>query len=218
MTNCSQCNMPLQPGARFCASCGAPVRSAGSDGASTSSTQASMEETQRVYPLPPQHVQPPTPSNAPTRPMGSGEAQPPPFMRPIQPTMPVPNAQNTVSPSPMPAPLSYYQANQSQTGAKMFPATVNAQAQPASGTAQRLRRGAGCVGCLTVVVLLLFVVGAGWTFAVRPYIHSIAQNQLDNAMSNAVQQIPPQAAQLPAGSTIPVQESTLTNMIVLNLA
>jgi hypothetical protein len=118
----------------------------------------------------------------------------------------------------MPAPLSYYQANQSQTGAKMFPATVNAQAQPASGTAQRLRRGAGCVGCLTVVVLLLFVVGAGWTFAVRPYIHSIAQNQLDNAMSNAVQQIPPQAAQLPAGSTIPVQESTLTNMIVLNLA
>lgn len=100
----------------------------------------------------------------------------------------------------------------------MFPATANAQPQPASGPARRTRRGAGCVGCLTALVLLLLIVGAGWIFAARPYIHSVAQNQLDSAMSNAVQQIPPQAAQLPAGSTIPVQESTITNLIVLNLS
>ena len=100
----------------------------------------------------------------------------------------------------------------------MFPATVNAQPQAASGPARQRRRGAGCVGCLTVLVLLVLIVGAGWIFAARPYIHTIAQSQLDSAMSNAVQEIPPQAAQLPAGSTIPVQESTITNMIVLNLA
>ena len=69
-----------------------------------------------------------------------------------------------------------------------------------------------------MLIILLLVVGASWIFGVQPYIHSVAQTQLDNAMSNAVQQIPPQAAQLPAGSTISVQESTVTNLIVLNLA
>ncbi len=63
----------------------------------------------------------------------------------------------------------------------MFPATVNAQAQPASGTAQRLRRGAGCVGCLTVVVLLLFVVGAGLEFQLATPIVT---------MSNAITGVP----------------------------
>ncbi len=100
----------------------------------------------------------------------------------------------------------------------MFPATMNANPRAASGPARRTRRGAGCVGCLTIAVLLLLVVGAGWIFGMQPYIHTMAQTQLDNAMEQSVQQIPPQAAQLPAGSTIPVQESTLTNMIVLNLA
>src|SRR5436305_405896 len=81
------------------------------------------------------------------------------------------------------------------------------------GKARRARRGVGCIGCLTMLIILLLVVGAGWVFGVQPYVHSMAQTQLDNAMSKAVQQIPSQAAQLPAGSTIPVQESTITNLI-----
>jgi hypothetical protein len=100
----------------------------------------------------------------------------------------------------------------------MFPATVNAQPRPVSGPARRARRGAGCIGCLSAFIILLLIVGASWVFAVQPYLHSMAETQLDDAMSRSVQQIPPQAAQLPAGSTIPVQESTITNMIVLNLA
>jgi hypothetical protein len=71
---------------------------------------------------------------------------------------------------------------------------------------------------LVFVLVVIVIVGAGWIFGARPYIHNMAQSQLDSAMSNAVQQIPPQASQLPPNSTIPIQESTLTNMIVLNLA
>lgn len=100
----------------------------------------------------------------------------------------------------------------------MFPAIVNAQPRPASGPARRTRRGAGCIGCLSALIILLLLVGASWIFGVQPYLHSMAESQIDSAMSRAVQQIPPQAAQLPAGSTIPVQESTVANMIVLNLS
>ena len=55
-------------------------------------------------------------------------------------------------------------------------------------------------------------------FALRPYAHNIAQRELDNALTSAVNQLPAQATQLPAGSVIPVNENTINNLIVLNLA
>jgi hypothetical protein len=98
----------------------------------------------------------------------------------------------------------------------MLPATINTT--PASRTERRGRRRAGCtLGCLSALIILILVIGAGWVFAVRPYLHNIAQTQLDQAMSAAVDQIPPQAAQLPPGP-IAVQENAVNNLIVLNLA
>jgi len=66
-------------------------------------------------------------------------------------------------------------------------------------------------------MLLLIIVAAGWLFFFRPYLHNIAQAQLDQAMSNAVDQVPSLPAQLPPGP-IQVQENAINNLIVLNLA
>jgi hypothetical protein len=59
-------------------------------------------------------------------------------------------------------------------------------------------------------------VGGGWFFALRPYLHNTASTQLDQAMVNAVQQIPPTVALLPPGPVV-VTENLLKNMIVGNL-
>jgi hypothetical protein len=94
----------------------------------------------------------------------------------------------------------------------MPPALVNTHQAPL-----RSRRGNCLPGCLTFLVLLLLIVGAGWFFVVRPYLHDIAIAQLDSAMSSAVEQIPPQASQLSPGP-LTVTETTLTNLLVLNTA
>ena len=99
----------------------------------------------------------------------------------------------------------------------MLPASNN-RAQTLARSDRRPRNRGGCfLGCLTFLVLLLVIVGAGWVFFLRPYIHNIAQSQLDTAMSNAVQQIPPTAALAPSG-TIQVQENVIDNLIKLNIA
>jgi hypothetical protein len=84
------------------------------------------------------------------------------------------------------------------------------------------RRRRSCLGCfltfLTVLIILLIIVGAGWIFLGRPYLHNIAETQLDNAMNSAVGQIPEQAALLPGGESVPIPDTALTNLIALNLA
>lgn len=86
-----------------------------------------------------------------------------------------------------------------------------------SATRRPSNRNRYILGGVIVLVLLLLFAGAGWLLILRPYLHNIAQAQIDRAMANAIQQIPPQAAALPAG-TLAVQESTLNNLIVLNVA
>ncbi len=99
----------------------------------------------------------------------------------------------------------------------MLPASNN-RAQTLERPARRARGRGGCfLGCVTFIILLIVIVGAGWVFALRPYVHNLAQNQLDSAMNNAVQQIPPTAALAPPG-TIQVSENTIDNMIKLNIA
>lgn len=93
----------------------------------------------------------------------------------------------------------------------MPPAVVNTQAPT------RSRRRSCIPGCLTLVVLLLLIVGAGWFFVARPYLHDFAVTQLDSAMSSAVEQISPlQSRVLP--HNLPVTENELTNLLVLNIA
>ena len=93
----------------------------------------------------------------------------------------------------------------------MPPAVVNTQA------AARSRRGGCTLGCLTILVLLLLIVGAGWFFVAQPLLHDTALKQLDQSMSSAVNQISPVGSQaLP--HTLMVSENSLTNILVLNTA
>ena len=93
----------------------------------------------------------------------------------------------------------------------MFPVVV-------SPVKHRRRRFGGCVwGCLTTLVILLLLVGAGWLLILRPYLHSLAEAQIDQALSSAVNQMPAQVTLLPSGP-LSVQENTINNLIVLNLA
>ncbi len=114
-----------------------------------------------------------------------------------------------------PQPLLYYRLNTTTKGSQKLPAVVNR-------TDYNRRRRRGCVGCilsgLSTLIVLLLIIGAIWVFALRPYAHNIAQRELDNALASAVNQLPSQAAQLPAGSVIPLNENTINNLIVLNLA
>src|SRR3954453_12472908 len=123
--NCSQCNQPLAPNAHFCGNCGILIAPA--------SSGIALDETQRVYPFP-THPQPPVSPGLPMTPPALERTQPPLMGSPTaNPSYP----QNPMSPSGQPAPLSYYQANQNQSGANMFPATVNANPRAASRPARR---------------------------------------------------------------------------------
>jgi len=67
---------------------------------------------------------------------------------------------------------------------------------------------------ITLVVLAVLLVG-GWFLAGRPMLHSIAQNQLDQVLSNGVDMIVPIPPQV---SSLPVSENLLNNLITLNHA
>ncbi len=98
----------------------------------------------------------------------------------------------------------------------MPPTTFNTLSTSHRPTRRRSSRNGCILGSLIVLVLLLLFAGAGWSFVLRPYLHNIAQTQIDQAMADAIQQIPPQAVALPPG-TLPVQESTFNNLVVLNI-
>ena len=85
----------------------------------------------------------------------------------------------------------------------------------ATGTRPRRRRG--CFGCLLSLIILVVVVGALWLLVARPYLHNIAQTQLDQAMTSATAQMPAAVTQLPPGIFL-VEEQTLNNLITLNIA
>ena len=87
-------------------------------------------------------------------------------------------------------------------------------------TPRRRRSRGGCLtGCLSTLILLAIILGGLWFFVLRPYAHDTAIKQMDNAMNAAVNQIPSsQAAALPPGTTLPVQQIVLNNLLVLNIA
>jgi hypothetical protein len=92
----------------------------------------------------------------------------------------------------------------------------SAQVQTAK---RRRRRGVGgcLVTALTILVLLAIALGCIWGFVVRPYLHDLAVKELNTAFSQAINQIPPQASQLPNGP-LNIEENTLNNLITLNTA
>ncbi|GAC1364937.1 MAG: hypothetical protein PVS3B1_22350 [Ktedonobacteraceae bacterium] len=155
-----------------------------------------------------------TPDNVPTLPFEMPSIPHPELVEPGETKDVEAREVDELSPLEISQPLLYYKLNTSMKGSQKLPGVVNRAAY------NRRRQGrAGCfLGCLTTLVILLLILGAAWIFALRPYAHDIAQRQLDTALTSAVNQIPSQTRLLPAGSTIPVNENSINNLVVLNLA
>ena len=80
------------------------------------------------------------------------------------------------------------------------------------------RRRNWLVRSLLMLAVVLLVLVAGWFFGLRPYLHGLAQSQIDSVLTNAIDQINPLGIPLlpPGGAPIPVSETAINNLIVLN--
>jgi hypothetical protein len=118
-----------------------------------------------------------------------------------------------------PGSLLYYKLNTTTKGSQMLPAVINA-ASSRNASARRRRSKGGCaLGCLTVLILLLVVLGGSWFFLLRPYLHNIAEDKLNGAFTSAINQIPTALTeQLPSGTTLPINQDSINNIIALNLS
>ncbi len=77
------------------------------------------------------------------------------------------------------------------------------------------RRRVGCLArTLISLVLLVAILFGIWFVAVRPYLSNTAQTKLNSVLDVAVNSIPPQLTQAPAGP-LAVKEQILNNILVL---
>src|SRR5258708_35523157 len=193
--NCARCNASLPPEARFCHVCGLVVAVDASKAAiidSADSAQA-YQPAQEVAPTSPWQVQQPA-QPAPLH------LYPPPQRMPQNQAVPSQAYQPTMAVSPATLP---------STGA-----------WPSSPPLPQRRRKRRLTRVLLILALVLLVLVAGWFVGLRPYLHSLAQSQMDGCLSSAVNQIPSaQLALLPPGpASLPVTETPMNNLIVLNIA
>ncbi len=227
--NCSNCHMPLEENARFCRNCGAPV-------------------SQPVQQQPPKPYSPNQLDNAPTIPTMPWQPQPPQqnipsqYAQPTQgyqggmPSQPGTNLQPTVY-----QPGTFQQGPPSQPGTfqqqgpQLQPGTFqqeevpsqqrtmqNSELQNPAATdviAPKRRRGRGClIGFLVTLLILVVLVAGAWFLGVRPYLHNIAATQINNVLTNGINQIPSQVSLVPANTSFSVTENTLNNLITLETA
>lgn len=84
-----------------------------------------------------------------------------------------------------------------------------------ASAAAKSRRGGCLPKILITLVILAIVVAGGWFIGLRPYLHSLAQNQIDQELSSSIDQIIP--VPLPV-NTLTVTETAINNLFVLNHA
>jgi hypothetical protein len=212
--NCVRCNAPLVSEARFCRNCGLPVAPAAPPPIIANLAQANqpvLEDSPTVVPQ----------SNAPVGGARSFVPQDK-FTAPEQPQF--------IAPAPtQPASLqSQHDAPQLNSPQPYQPTVaVSPGSLPSTGTwpsspaPPKRRRKNRLVRSLLLLAVVLLVLAAGWFFGLRPYLHGLAQNQIDGVLSNTLDQInPPVDTALipPVGVSIPVSETALNNLIVLNTA
>ena len=190
--NCARCNTPLPPEARFCRVCGLVVAVDASKAPIIDSAQANQPASE-VAPTSPWQVQQPT-QPAPLH------LYPSPQRMPQNQAMPSQAYQPTMAVSP---------DSLQSTGA-----------WPSSPPLPQRRRKRRLTRVLLILAVVLLVLVAGWFVGLRPYLHGLAQSQIDGVLSNAVNQIPPaQLSLIPPGPrSVPVTETTINNLIVLNIA
>ncbi len=142
------------------------------------------------------------------------------------PTIPTPprQVQQPTQPSPLQPPYGPPQAMSPQ--AYQPTVAVSPGSLPSAGAVPQLaapplpvrRRKNWLVRVLLILAVVLLVLVGGWFLALRPYLHGVAQSQIDGVLSNAVNQIDPaEGILLPRGpTTLLVTESGINNFIVLN--
>jgi len=183
--NCTRCNAPLVPEARFCRNCGFPVSDVVSQPASGNAGQENQQgigDSPTVLP-PPWQVQQSAPIQAHYTPQT------------YQPTVAV-----SSNPGSMPS-----------TGAKPAP-------PPVTTRRRKNRLMQVLLILLAVLLILLLVLVGGWFFVLRPYMHGVAQNEVDGVFSSAINLINPLAVTVIATSHTPVviTETDANNFIALN--
>lgn len=213
--NCLRCNAPLEDQARFCRNCGyaapagVPVAPLYNDsGAPTVETRLNAPQSQPQMPQPqPQYANPQTqwqPSQ------GQPTSQPQQWNQvPMQP-IPQPSQAQWMPPTQAVQP-SY--AQQGAAGEPGSMQSVGAQPEKGAGARRRKRKWPLRV-LITLVVLVVLIVG-GWFLAGRPILHSVAQTQFNQLITNQENLIVPLP---PVVSSLAVTENLLNNMITLGHA
>ena len=190
--NCPRCNTPLPPEARFCGTCGLAVATEASKAAPANASQADQPDVgdSPVVPLTP-----------------PWQVQ--------QPTQPAPLQPQQVSWVPQTRAAPPYQPK-----AAVSPGTLESTGAKLSSPELPTRRRRRLGRALLILAIVLLVLVAGWFVGLRPYLHGLAQSQIDGVLSNAINQINPvEVAAIPAGpATINVSETIINNIIVLNTA
>lgn len=208
---CTNCSTPLLDIARFCSICGTPVVRSGVDH-TTEDTSIPSSETATTYEIPeaqtdvnPQQRETIAPAlQIPLRNTGEHAITDAPISQETPPHLPF------LSPNTPPPSLPIFRLDTSNKVRYMLPAVVN----PQTGLVRRRKRGG--LGCLLTLLVLVVIIAGGWTFVFRPFLHNLAEDQLNQALSAAVNQIPSgEAAALPT-SSLKISETVINNLIVLN--
>ncbi|GAC1432158.1 MAG: hypothetical protein NVSMB54_27910 [Ktedonobacteraceae bacterium] len=203
--NCVRCGLPLEANARFCRNCGQPVAPSQSQLVLASPPEEQMSEN--IIPISSPVEQLNSPSSYPQQTYQQQQAH----MSPQNAnTLPIiHSAVSTAHQSSNVAqpPANYYQPAREASG----------EARSTVVNAPRRRNRAGCVlGCLGTLLILALVLVAAWIFALRPYMHDVAMTQMDNAMTNAVNQIPAVGLPIAPGTTFPISDNTINTLLTNN--
>jgi hypothetical protein len=184
--NCTGCNAPLIPEARFCRNCGMPVSPAIAQPATTNQAQANQREI----------------GDSPTILPPSWQSQQP---APVQPQYTPPQAyQPTVAVSPNAGSMP-------STGAPFvsFP-------PPTRRRKNRFMQVLLIV--LAALLIMALLLAGGWFVVLRPYMHGIAQNEIDGVFSSTISQINPIDGLLISASRGPmvITEANANSFIAAN--
>ncbi len=180
--NCTRCNTPLPPGARFCRNCGLPVPPQSESGNIAQGNQ-----------------------------QGTG----------ISPTVLPPSweAQQSAQIQPQYAPQAYQPTVAVSSNRGSMQSLEARHASPALPTRRRTNRLMQVLLILLAVLLVLaLLLAGGWFFLLRPYLHGVAQNEVDGVFSSATNMINPLTVAVVATSHRPViiTENDANNFIALN--
>ena len=183
--NCTNCNMPLVPEARFCRNCGLPISAVSPQPVSGEVAQANQQDM----------------GDSPAVLSPSWQAQ---QSTPVQQQYAPQAYQPTVAVSPM-------RGNTPGTEARYA-----SPSQPTNRRKNRLMQVLLIVLAVLLVIALLLV--GGWFLLLRPYAHSVAQNEVDGIFSSATNLINPLALAIVAASHQPVviTENDANNFIASN--